>query len=220
MLSIPEALQPLAAYKQFILWTLAERDGKQVKLPVDYRTALVADAHDPLAWMDAQTAVDTAKVFGAGYGVGFVFTKNDPFFFVDLDKCLNADNATWSNVATDIMARLPGAAIEVSQSGRGLHIFGQGVAPAHSCKNIPLGLEFYTEGRFVALTGTNAMGTAGLDFSAHLPNLVASYFPEKASTKDQDWTSEAVPEWTGTDNDDELIESLDPREQRSGGGVR
>ena len=107
MQKLPEALQPLAAYKQFILWILTERDGKQVKLPIDYRTAKVADAHDHGAWMDAQTAILTAQAYGENYGIGFVFTKADPFFFVDLDKCLNADNKTWSPVAMDILARLP-----------------------------------------------------------------------------------------------------------------
>jgi len=214
MQNLPEALQPLAAYKQFILWTLTVRDGKEVKLPIDYRTAKVADAHDPGAWLDASTAISTAQAYGENYDIGFVFTANDPFFFVDLDNCLNADNATWSPVAMDIIARLPGAAIEVSQSGRGLHIFGQGVAPDHSCKNIALGLELYTEGRFVALTGTNAMGSAGLDYSAHLPGLINSYFPPKSTTKDQDWTTGPIAEWTGTEDDDELIK----RAIKTGGG--
>ena len=83
MQKLPNALTPLAAYKQFILWTTATRDGKQVKLPVDYRTAEVADAHDPGAWMTADTALATVKGYGEGYGLGFVFTKDDPFFFVE-----------------------------------------------------------------------------------------------------------------------------------------
>ncbi len=44
MQQLPEALQPLAVYPQFILWKLAERNGKRVKLPIDYRTAAVGDA--------------------------------------------------------------------------------------------------------------------------------------------------------------------------------
>jgi len=207
MHNLPESLRPLAAYKQFILWTIATRDGKQVKLPVDYRTAKVADAHDPKIWVDADAAVTAAAAYGVGYGVGFVFTEKDPFFFVDLDKCLNADNATWSSVAMDILHRFPGAAVEVSQSGRGLHIFGQyvGDEPDHACKNVPLGLELYTSGRFVALTGTSAMGSADLDFTGHLSGLISSYFPPKSTTKDQDWTSEPVAFWTGATDDDELI---------------
>ena len=215
MQQLPEALAPLAAYKQFILWMLAEREGKQVKLPVDHRTASVGDAHNADIWLDANTAIATAAAYGPDYGVGFVFTVNDPFFFVDLDKCLEADNATWSSVATDVMARLPGAAIEVSQSGRGLHIIGQGIAPDHSCKNVPLGLEFYTEGRFVALTGANAIGSAGLDFSQHLPTLISGYFPPKGSMKDVSWTDAPVEGSTPPKDDDELIQ----RALNSGGAA-
>jgi hypothetical protein len=202
---LPEALAALGLYRQFILWMLAERDGKQVKLPVDYRTASVGDAHNPYIWLDAQTAITTAAAFGDGYGVGFVFTVNDPFFFVDLDKCLEADNVTWSPVAMDVLTRVPGAAVEVSQSGRGLHIIGTGAAPEHSCKNVPLGLEFYTEGRFVALTGTNAIGDAGADLTAYLPGLVTNYFPPKGTTRTAEWSNEPVAEWSGPEDDDELI---------------
>lgn len=217
MQQLPEALTPLAAYRQFILWMLAERDGKQVKLPVDHRTASVGDAHNPEVWLDAQTALTTAAAYGSDYGVGFVFTDNDPFFFVDLDKCLEADNTTWSPVATDVMARIPGAAIEVSQSGRGLHIIGMGTAPEHSCKNVPLGLELYTEGRFVALTGINAIGTAGLDCTAYLPELIDTYFPPKGAAKGQEWTTAPVEGWNGPTDDDELITKA--LSSQSAGGV-
>ena len=221
MQNLPEALQPLAAYKQFILFKLVWDEEKQAnrKYPINPHTCLTYPKGSdwqkhPSSTTDAATAITLAESCGDNYGVGFVFTKDDPFFFVDLDKCLNADNKTWSPVAMDILARLPGAAVEVSQSGRGLHIFGQGAAPDHSCKNIALGLELYTEGRFVALTGTNARGTAGLDYSQHLPGLINSYFPPKSATKDQDWTSEPIAEWTGTTDDDELIE----RALKTGGG--
>lgn len=212
MLALPGPLQPLAGYRQFILWTLAERDGKQVKLPVDYRTASVGDAHDHSMWLDADEAVKYATLYGDGFGVGFVFTEGDPFFFVDLDKCLLHDN-TWSPVATEIMNMLPGAAIEVSQSGRGLHIFGKGVSPDHACKNVTLGLELYTSGRFVALTGNNMVGSADVDCTNYLPALVNKYFPPREAVKDQQWTTEPVAQWTGETDDDLLIEKA----RKSGG---
>ncbi|MBW1726011.1 MAG: hypothetical protein JRJ62_00240 [Deltaproteobacteria bacterium] len=217
MQTLPDAFKPLASCKQFILWILTERDGKQVKLPVDYRTAAVGDAHDPAMWMDGQTAIDTAKLYGDGYGVGFVFTRDDPFFFVDLDKCLEPDDATWSPVAMDIISMLPGAAIEVSQSSRGLHIICQGNVPDHACKNIPLGLELYTEGRFVALTGTNAVGSASVDHSAISSVLVAKYFPPKTVVNPTTWTNEPVAQWTGSDNDEELLKKA--LASTSAGGV-
>lgn len=217
MQQLPDALAPLAAYNQFILWTLAERNGKQVKLPIDHRSARVGDAHNPDVWLDGPTAIATARQYGDNYGVGFVFTVDDPFFFVDLDKCLSADGATWSAVAMDVLSRMPGAAVEVSQSGQGLHIIGSGQAPEHSCKNVGLGLEFYTEGRFVALTGTNAIGSAAADLTAYLPALVAGYFPPKASAKGQEWSSEPIPEWNGPTDDDALIEKA--LASQSAGGV-
>jgi Uncharacterized conserved protein len=186
MQQLPEALHPLAAYKQFLLFKLVwdEQNRSYKKIPINPNTCMGYPKgsdwqNDPESMTDANTALALANSCGPEYGVGFLFTRNDPFFFVDLDKCLNADNVTWSPVAMDILARLPGAAVEVSQSGRGLHIFGQGVAPDHSCKNIALGLEFYTESRFVALTGTSAQGTAGLDYSQHLPGLIDSYSLQK-----------------------------------------
>lgn len=201
MKDLPGALSPLAIYPQFILWVM--RGGK--KLPIDYRTGQVADAHSPLVWMSADTALANAAMFGNGYGVGFVFTEQDPFFFVDIDKCLLEDNVTWSPLSIDLVSRLGGAAVEVSQSGRGLHIFGVGTLPEHSNKNIKLGIELYTQGRFVALTGTNALGSAAIDCSTALPSLVSDYFPPREGGAGAGWTSEPVPEWTGETEDAELI---------------
>ena len=208
MQQLPDALAPLAAYNQFVLWIIAERHGKQVKLPVNYKTAEVSDAHDPNCWGDVQTIINTAKLYGPGYGVGFVFTENDPFYFCDIDKCLEPDNATWSPVAQDLMARLPGAAVEVSQSGRGLHIIGTGITSEHSCKNIDLGLELYTEGRFVALTGTNIIGNAATNNAATGGALVDLYFPPKITARGDEWKSEPLTEWNGPTDNDQLIEKM------------
>ncbi len=212
MQSLPDALAPLSAYKQFLLYKLVWDAVKEKfnKIPISPHTLQTYPKgsdwqKDPASVTDCQTAMGAAALCGDSYGVGFVFTDKDPFFFVDLDKCLEADNATWSPVAMDVMAKLPGAAVEISQSGRGLHIFGMGTAPNHSCKNITLGLEFYTEWRFVALTGTNAVGSAAVDCTAFLGDLVASYFPPKTTVEDQGWTNEPVTSATPPTTDDDLI---------------
>ena len=203
MQQLPDALAPFGAYRQFILWTTSERNGKIVKLPVDYRTAEVCDAHNPEAWTDSTTAINTANAFGEKYGIGFVFTRDDPFFFIDIDKCL--EGSVWSDVANHLMTTLQGAAVEISQSERGLHIFGQGITPGHSCKNIPLGLELYTEGRFVALTGTSTIGSAAAECSNVMPYIVDNYFPVKIAKGPEHWTTEPSSEWNGQKDDDKLI---------------
>lgn len=216
MQSLPPALEPLAAYRQFILFKLVPKNdgtGKTDKLPVDHRTGRVmikgADWQaDPATWTDAQQAITIAGLLGADHGVGFLFTDLDPFFFIDLDGC-QLPNGQWSQTATEVCGRLPGAAIEVSQSGKGLHIIGCAAAvPPHGCKNAALGLEMYHSGRFVALTGYQATGSAGTDLTAYLPGVVADYFPPAGGSSNSfpaEWTTTARPEYTGPLDDGELI---------------
>lgn len=201
---LPTPLQPLAQYKQFILWTI--RGDK--KLPFDPKTAQVCSAHDESVWLTADEAFFFSGLFGEAYRVGFVFSDRDPFFFLDIDNCLMPDN-TWSPQALEVLTRLPGAAVEISQSGRGLHIIGRGVCPPHACKNVPLGLELYTDKRFIALTGTAAIGDAGTDLSAYLPGVVAAYFPPSSgSGEPMEWTYSPVAEWQGIADDTELISRM------------
>lgn len=207
MTHLPVPLQPLAAYDQFMLYkTSPAANGKTNKFPCDL-TGQVVNAHDTQYHMDAKTALAAAALFGPNYGTAFVFADTDPFYFVDLDNCLQADS-NWTPTALDIMARLPGAAVEVSQSGKGLHIFGTGTLPAHGSKNIPLGLEMYHTGRFVALTGTNAVGSAAVDSSATLPALVVDYFTPSGgvTTEDTAWTTEPEAGWTPL-TDEEIIKA-------------
>lgn len=208
MQTLPPALAPLGAYKQFLCYVLTpsqSRPGKMDKLPMSPYTGQVCSAHDPQQWTTAEHACATASAWGAGYGVAFVFTEQDPFFFVDIDGCF--DGVAWSPTALKIAGMFPGAAMELSQSGRGMHIFGSGAAPQHGKKNAALGLEFYTELRFVALTGVGCVGDASTDHTAALHALTAEYFPPGAAGASGDFAlSDApVPEWRGPEDDADLI---------------
>jgi hypothetical protein len=207
MQTLPPALAPFAAYRQFLCYALVPsqtKPGKFDKLPVSPHTGQVVTAHDPQHWTTADHACAVASGWGAGYGVAFTFTAQDPFFFIDLDGCYDGTN--WSPLALKVAAMFPGAAMELSQSGKGMHIFGTGQAPAHGKKNAALGMEFYTELRFVALTGVGCMGNAATDCTAALHAVTAEYFPPGA-TADGDFSlSDApVPEWRGPEDDDDLI---------------
>ena len=208
MRELPPALAAFGNYRQFIVYVThpsRTRPGKTDKFPVDFRSGQIVDAHDPNIWTDHSTAIARAAQFGGTHGVGFVFTEADPFWFLDIDNCLQADN-TWSSIAQQLCGALNGCAVEISQSGRGLHVFGVGRPPAHGCKNEPLGLEFYHARRFVALTGINAIGNAAADASALLPALVAHYFqPDAATGELMGWSDTPDPDWRGPTDDADLI---------------
>lgn len=214
MHSIPPALAGLASFAQFVVYLLVpgKKPGKMDKLPADWRTGRVPDkgnggAHDPTMWTTFDNAV-AAVAAGRGHGVGFVFTSADPFFFIDIDNALQADG-TWSPLATYLCSAFPGAAVEVSASGRGLHIIGSGASAApvgHRCKNASLGLEFYTTERFVALTGTNAIGDVRADMGAVIPWLLSNYFAPTADlVAAEEFTTEPRADWNGPTDDDDLI---------------
>lgn len=213
----------MAAYRQFLCYALvphATKPGKMEKLPVSPHTGQVCTAHDAANWTTAEHACAVATAWGAGYGVAFAFTAQDPLFFIDLDNCF--DGANWSPVALRIASLFPGAAMELSQSGKGMHIFGVGSAPPHGKKNAALGLEFYTELRFVALTGVGCVGDASTDHTAALYALTSEYFPLGGEgTAAITLSDEPVAEWNGPTDDAELLRrALNSRSAASAFGAR
>lgn len=203
------------SYRQFVLYKLIPKpNGKTQKLPVDPHTLQPFPKgedwqHDATRWTDGQTAVLTAKACGANYGVGFLFTDKDPFYFVDIDACLTG--GAWSDLSKDILLMFPGCYVEVSQSGTGLHVFGSGTpSTEHACKNTQLGLEFYTRERFVALTGTQAVGDAAT--ICNPDHFIAKYMQRAGVEQPLGWTSEPVEGYQHLE-DAELIK----RALRSGG---
>lgn len=191
---IPEHFKP---YRQFINWSPvwnAEK-GKHEKITGQSVT-------DRTAWLSWEEAISR------GSNVGFVFTSFDPFFFLDIDNALSADGR-WSDLAMTLCQAFTGCYIEVSQSGKGLHIFGTGIYPTnHSCRNTALNIEFYTRERFVALTGTNAVGSAIHCNQSSIDWLVHTYFKPRVNVDTGNWTTTAVPEYSGPDSDTELIELM------------
>lgn len=201
---LPTPLAPLLAHRQFVVWRLV--DGK--KLPYSPVHGGLASSTNPKDWGTYEQAA------AAGAGVGFVFTAADPFWFLDIDGAWNAAQQVWSPTALEICAALSGAAMEVSQSGTGLHLIGTGTPPAdHANKNTSIHLELYTKERFVALTGTNAQGSAATDLTGPLAQVAAKYFTRATAGRAAEWTTEPVEGWKGPADDDALLE----RAMRSGG---
>ncbi len=201
METLPPALQALTAYNQFIIYV--------DKKPIDPLTGWLCNAHDVSAHLNVETALAWVRAV-PHYNIGFVLTDNDPFWFIDIDKCL-IDN-TWSDLAKLLCTTFTGCAIEISHSGAGLHIIGSGEVPVHGCRNDKNGIELYTRSRMISLTGDQITGNVSTIPQVEiLPWLVSTYFPPPAIlSNDFTWTTEPISRYTGPTNDQELIQKMLP----------
>jgi putative DNA primase/helicase len=151
----------------------------------------------------------TEAVAGASmmnWGVGFVFTSSDPYWFLDIDHC--AEEGQWSELATQLMLAFPGAYSEISQSGQGVHIFGSGAVPEHSCKNKNLGIEFYHQGRFALLGDpTLSQGDPNIDFTEQVAWLVNMYFRPSEITE-AEWSNVPDKGYGGPEDNQELLDKM------------
>ncbi|MEM7738183.1 MAG: phage/plasmid primase, P4 family [Deinococcota bacterium] len=147
--NIPRAL---TERPQWVVWRYEERDGKPTK-PL-YRAdnpARHAKVSDPSTWCAFEVALEQVER-GTAEGLGYVFTDDDGFVGVDIDKCAD-DEGVLNNVATDITKRLSSYA-EFSPSGKGVHIFVQGsLKGLKGRRNDKIGVEIYTSGRYFTVTG-------------------------------------------------------------------
>lgn len=165
---------------------------------------------DPSQWMTfAQaSALATWQVDDPAkpHGVAWVL-NGDGWFFLDLDNC--SDGTNWSSEATIIYQSFPGALSEVSTSGKGLHIFGR--CDPHTMKQYRNKwdgwLEFYTTGRFVALTqgGLHVIG-GGQYIDRDWTTQLTALIPERPDMGDL--PTERDPAYTGPEDDDKLIEMM------------
>tara|TARA_B100002003_G_scaffold193510_1_gene183021 strand:- start:3745 stop:6135 length:2391 start_codon:yes stop_codon:yes gene_type:complete len=199
-------LHPLTQYRQFLAYRLVpdpKRAGKTQKKPVSVHTGQTCDHTDPANWCSRDEALAYVEA-GHADGVGFEFTESDEFWFLDIDNGLQGGQ--WLPLPQSLFNLLAGVALEISSGRNGAHAFGSGPVPPHSCKNTALGLEFYTSGRFVALTGIGCSGSAAWRNDAAVAQLVAEYFPPgAASTGLAEWTDEPCAEWNGHKDDGELL---------------
>ena len=195
-------LAPLAAYRQFIVVLLVPLDnGKTNKLPLDPRTGVPSDAHNPAVWLDYDTARGLATAWGSTFTVGFVLTAADPFWCLDIDGCRTPSG--WSARALEICSALPGTVIEVSQSGNGLHIWGRGIVPPHSTKNIPERLELYDSLRFIALGQPGATGEMA-EVCSNIGPVAAALFPPRSDGGEIPNEGPRA-DWHGPADDNDLI---------------
>lgn len=130
---------------RWLLWKLVGGKGK-----VPYTaTGYPASVTNPRDWCSYEDAV-RAKENGGFSGLGYVL--GDGICGIDLDNAIDADGniKSWAAEYIDKVY----TAWEISQSGKGIHLFYAGDVPtAYKRKIEDGGVEVYAAGRFFAVTG-------------------------------------------------------------------
>lgn len=146
---IPYELQKL---NQWVLWGYEGRDGKFTKVPkqVDGKNASTIYRR---TWSSFSAVRHVMEEYGFE-GIGFVFSEEDDFIGIDLDKCVD-EKGELSEFAKQVIEKLD-SYTEYSPSGRGVHIIIKGSLPSSFEKgkrNDELGIEIYSQKRFFTFTG-------------------------------------------------------------------
>lgn len=135
------------------LLDLARWIRHEAKRPIQ-ANGRAASSTDPRTWTD----YSTAKVSTAGDGLGFVL-NGDGITCLDLDYCLNGE---LSPVAKSILEAIPSAYVEVSPSGRGLHVWVRSnLEKGYRFTIDGQNVEIYPNGRYITITA-NVYRAGGL----------------------------------------------------------
>jgi putative DNA primase/helicase len=142
----------LKLQRQWVCWKLKFEDGKWKKAPVDPKTGKPASVTDSSTWGTFDQAREYyARRKNTGImGIGFVFTKDDPFTGVDLDHCRDIKTGDILPWALEIVEKLD-SYTEISPSGTGLHIIVFGVLPPGKRKVDDV--EMYNDVHYFTITG-------------------------------------------------------------------
>jgi DNA-binding transcriptional ArsR family regulator len=167
---------------QWFRWKSVPNEPKPRKIPVHPSDPGCASSTDPATWGSFEDAQANVGKHGT-CGLGFTFTKSDPFFGADLDNCVV--NRVVTDRAKVIVAAFE-TYTEISPSGEGLHLIGRGSLNGHRGINrkTETGIELYDTGRYFTMTGAHLMGTPPeiTDGQRALDALIATLDPPRPVT--------------------------------------
>lgn len=173
--NIPEELKRT---NNWVLWRLEQRDGKPTKVPYQINGE-TASSTNKRTW-STFTTIHNFFDKGGYDGIGFVFSKDDSFVGIDLDKCL--ENGKYSELAEEV-SQMMDSYTEISPSGTGIHIIVKGELPPKVTgtgrKNPSIGLEVYRHGRYFTFTGNSQSVSDVVERTDELGLLFRKYLPEK-----------------------------------------
>lgn len=174
--NIPYELRSLP---QWCLWSYVEREGKFSKVPfqTDGKMAL---ANTPATW-SSFAAVEYVQREKGFEGIGFMFSKDDEYIGIDIDKCID-ESGNLSDFANEIIERLD-SYTEFSPSGKGVHIIVKGQLPSYikgtGKKSVKYGLEIYQNGRYFTMTGDAENENGIYDRTDELEEILQEFFTKE-----------------------------------------
>jgi putative DNA primase/helicase len=115
-ISSSPALEELQKLRQWVCYN----GDKQPKNP---RTGINASPTNPDHWGEFEVALKRFESDSNIHGIGFVFTKGDDYFGVDLDLCFDDEGnlKDWGREFLDVVSTYT----EYSPSRKGLHVIGR-----------------------------------------------------------------------------------------------
>lgn len=142
--SIPEELR---LRPQWCVWRYEDIGAKKpTKVPYDAKTGRTASVTDKQTWCSFEEAFNTLSL-GSYNGLGFIFSKDDPYCFIDLDD--TEGNAVALDRQLNVFKEFDSYA-EISPSGKGLHIIIKGNVPSGRRRAF---IEIYSSERYATMTG-------------------------------------------------------------------
>ncbi|MBV1759251.1 MAG: hypothetical protein KMY55_15685 [Dethiosulfatibacter sp.] len=151
--NVPDEIKLLP---QWIMWRREENkknpNSKPTKIPyqINGKKAASTRSGEWTSFIKAKRALEQSE--GVYQGIGFVFTKDDPYIGIDLDNIID-DYGNMNKQAKGIIDSLD-SYTELSQSGTGAHIIIRGRNPMKTGrKSKDKMIEVYSEARFFVVTG-------------------------------------------------------------------
>lgn len=167
----------LKALPQWILWKSELRNNKPTKVPYQVDGEM-AQANNRRTWSTFASAVKF-YLEGDYDGIGFVFSRQDNYIGVDIDKCV-VDGKP-NTFATEIIDTLD-SYTEFSPSGKGIHIIIKGNLPQSVLgtgrKNTKHGLEIYSYGRYFSFTGNRENSNEVYERTDEIAEVFEQYFDD------------------------------------------
>ncbi len=132
---------------QWVNWRFELRDSKPTKVPYTPGTRRRASSTDLLTWRNFEDAMRSLECFD---GIGFVFCSADPFVGIDFDGCRDPESGEVDPRVLEYVAKFEDRYVEVSVSGRGIHLITRGKIRGGSKKGR---YEVYDQDRYFCITG-------------------------------------------------------------------